>query len=190
MDEKQALRKRLRKLRREHAASLPTTTSALLFRRPPRPVMDLVPQGASIGLYHAATGEAPAGGYARFLYEEGHPIALPWFAGRGSPMEFRAWTDPFADTDLEQGTFGLVQPVGDAHPVMPQVLFMPLVGFTEEGARLGQGGGYYDRWLAEHPGTIAIGLAWDCQLVESLPVEPHDMPLAAVVTPTRLYGPF
>jgi 5-formyltetrahydrofolate cyclo-ligase len=70
------------------------------------------------------------------------------------------------------------------------VLFVPVVGFTEDGARLGQGGGHYDRWLAAHPGAVAIGLAWDCQRVDALPVEPHDAPLAAVVTPTRLYGPF
>ena len=56
--------------------------------------------------------------------------------------------------------------------------------------RLGQGGGHYDRWLAHHPDTIRIGMAWDGQLVDELPVEPHDVPLDAVVTPTRLYGPF
>ena len=39
-------------------------------------------------------------------------------------------------------------------------------------------------------GALAIGLAWDCQLVDDLPHEAHDRPLAAVVTPTRLYGPF
>jgi 5-formyltetrahydrofolate cyclo-ligase len=62
------------------------------------------------------------------------------------------------------------------------------VGFTASGARLGQGGGHYDRWLAEHPGTLAVGLAWDAQLCDTLPTEPHDAPLAAVVTPTRIYG--
>mgnify|MGYP006195389569 FL=1 len=56
--------------------------------------------------------------------------------------------------------------------------------------RLGQGAGHYDRWLANNPPHAAIGLAWDCQLEESLPIEPHDVPLHAVVTPTRLYGPF
>ena len=66
----------------------------------------------------------------------------------------------------------------------------PLVGFTSQGARLGQGGGHYDRWLADHPDTVAIGLAWDCQLVDALPVEPHDIPLTAIITPTRIYGPF
>ena len=68
------------------------------------------------------------------------------------------------------------------------MLFVPLIGFTASGDRLGQGGGHYDRWLAEHPGRMTIGLAWDVQLCEALPVEPHDMMLDAIVTPTRIYG--
>jgi hypothetical protein len=55
--------------------------------------------------------------------------------------------------------------------VVPEVLFMPLIGFTAKGDRLGQGGGYYDRFLAAHPQTIAIGMAWDVQEVDELPVE-------------------
>jgi 5-formyltetrahydrofolate cyclo-ligase len=65
---------------------------------------------------------------------------------------------------------------------------VPLVGFTASGERLGQGGGHYDRWLAEHPGRLTIGLAWDAQLCPALPSEPHDEPLDAVITPTRIYG--
>ena len=65
------------------------------------------------------------------------------------------------------------------------------MGFTPSGKRLGQGGGHYDRWLAEHPAVLKIGLAWDIQCVEpedALPTEPHDIALDAVVTPTRMYG--
>ena len=67
---------------------------------------------------------------------------------------------------------------------------MPLLGFTDRGERIGYGGGHYDRWLARNEPLAAIGLAWDCQLVEELPTEPHDRQLTAVITPTRLYGPF
>ena len=81
--------------------------------------------------------------------------------------------------------------VGAGAPVvLPEVLFIPLVGFTASGDRLGQGGGYYDRYLAAHPETIAIGMAWDVQEVPELPTELHDMRLSAIVTPTRVLGPF
>lgn len=187
--QKQLIRERLRRLRRAHVAALPDSTRALLFRRPPNPVTALIPPGATIGLYRATPHEAPTAAYARFFLEADHPIALPRFASRASAMEFRRFGDPFDESDLERGPFGLLQPPAEADVTVPDVMFVPLVGFSADGHRLGQGGGYYDRWLAEHPDTLAIGLAWDCQLVDRLPTGVHDRLLTAIVTPTRLYGP-
>ena len=102
-------------------------------------------------------------------------------------MRFRVWRDPFGDDGLEPGPLGHFQPAADADEVFPDVAFVPLLAFTPAGERLGQGGGHYDRWLGENPAVVAIGMAWDSQLVESLPVESHDRHLRAVVTPTRLY---
>mgnify|MGYP002780081302 CR=1 FL=1 len=185
---KAELRTQLRSARKAHVAALPDAIRGLLFHHPPAPLLALIPPGAVIGLYHASPAEAPTAGYARFFAERGHPLALPRFAGRDAPMHFAGFTDPFAETDLEPGPFGQLQPAAEADAMIPQVLFVPLVGFTARGHRLGQGGGHYDRWLADHPETRAFGLAWDCQLCETLPAEPHDVPLRAVVTPTRLYG--
>ncbi|HEU4820637.1 MAG TPA: 5-formyltetrahydrofolate cyclo-ligase [Qipengyuania sp.] len=190
MTDKPSLRKHLRSLRREHVAAIDPATRALILHRPPAPLLALVPDGATIGLYHATAHEAPAAGYAKFFHERGHPLALPRFAHRGAVMEFAAFPDPWDDDGAEVGPFGLMQPDADAEALVPDILFVPLVGFTAQGARLGQGGGHYDRWLAGHSGVPAIGLAWDVQLVDALPIEAHDRPLAAVVTPTRLYGPF
>lgn len=189
-DQKAAIRERLRAARVAHAESLPPEVSALVFRRPPAPVLDLVPPQATVGLYSAGPGEAPAGAYARFFAEAGHRIALPRVGRIGEPMQFHVHTDPYGESDLQSGPMGLRQPSPAAPVVVPEVLFMPLVGFTARGDRIGQGGGFYDRWLAEHPGTVAIGMAWDIQMVDSLPVEAHDVPLTAVITPTRIYGPF
>ncbi|MEO1220401.1 MAG: 5-formyltetrahydrofolate cyclo-ligase, partial [Pseudomonadota bacterium] len=155
---------------------------------PPRPLLARIDAGACIGLYYSTEYEAPTGGYARFFHEAGHTIALPYFADEGSAVQFREHTDPHGETDLEPGPFGLVQPGHDAPSISPDIVFVPLLGFTEELARLGQGGGHYDRWLAAHPRATAIGLAWDVQLCEELPLEPHDVGLSGVVTPTRMYG--
>jgi len=187
---KPALRKALRLARNAHAASLDPRVRALVLRRPPAALLDLVPPGATVGMYLAGSGEAPSIGYARYFHDAGHSIALPWFAARDSAMEFRCWVSPHLDELLEPGPYGTAQPAGSAKAVVPDVLFVPLVGFTAQGDRLGQGGGHYDRWLAAHPHVPAIGLGWDCQLVDALPREDHDRPLAAVVTPTRLFGPF
>lgn len=187
---KTALRKTLRAARRAHVDVLDPRILALVLMRPPTALLSLIPNGATIGLYVAAHGEAPALGYARYFHEAGHRIALPWFAARDSAMVFRQWDSPHLDELLQPGAFGVPQPAATAAALIPDVLFVPLVGFTATGGRLGQGGGHYDRWLAAHPGAIAIGLAWDCQLVDALPSEAHDLPLSAVITPTRLYGPF
>src|SRR6478735_2418408 len=190
IERKKQLRTELRRKRVEHAAALPAEVSALVFNRPPGPVLDLVPTGATIGLYRSDTGEAPSSGYIKFFHERGHPVALPRVTTLDKPMEFRLHTDPYGESDLESGVWGLRQPREGAAVVVPEVLFMPLVGFTAKGDRLGQGGGYYDRFLAAHPQTIAIGMAWDVQEVDELPTELHDMRLSAIVTPTRVLGPF
>jgi len=182
------LRNSLRKARREHVAAQPDSIRALLFHRPPAPLLKRISDGTIVGLYHATEDEAPTSGYAKFFHEAGCTVALPHFYDSQSPMVFREHTDPFGESDLERGPFDLLQPVDGSRKITPDLLFVPLIGFTAEGERLGQGGGHYDRWLAEHPGRIAIGLAWDVQLCEALPVEPHDIAVDAIVTPTRIYG--
>ena len=192
LDAKADLRKRLRAERRAAVAALDPRTRALLMMRPPAALAARVPAGATIGLYRASPDEAPTLGYAKWFHEAGHPLALPAFTTREAPMHFRAWANPYDDEGFEPGpwTWRIAQPHAAAAAVIPHVVFVPLVGFSAAGGRLGQGGGHYDRWLAGHPQALAIGLAWDAQLVEDLPTEAHDRMLDAVVTPTRLYGPF
>ncbi len=190
IERKKQLRSELRRKRKEHAATLPKEVSALVFNRPPAQLLDLVPEGATVGLYRSDEGEAPSSRYIRFFFERGNRIALPRVTTLDKPMEFRVHTDPWEESDLESGVWGLRQPGLSAPLVVPDVLFMPLVGFTTGGDRLGQGGGYYDRYLAANPQVTAIGMAWDIQEVPELPTEPHDMRLTAIVTPTRVLGPF
>ncbi len=61
---------------------------------------------------------------------------------------------------------------------------VPGIGFDLNGCRLGRGKGYYDRLLADVSGTTC-GIAFDEQIVESLPTEPHDVRLNCILTPTR-----
>ena len=185
---KSDLRTHLRKARRDHVMAQSDAIRALLFHRPPGALLGRIAGDAVIGVYHATAFEAPAAGYANYFQEAGHALALPYLDAPGAPITFRAHTDPFGGSDLIEGPYGIKQPGAAAPELIPDVLFVPLIGFTDSLQRLGQGGGHYDRWLMEHPGRLAIGLAWDAQKVEALPTEPHDITLDAVVTPTRLYG--
>ena len=62
-----------------------------------------------------------------------------------------------------------------------KLVFMPLVGFDILGGRLGMGGGYYDKTFATRE-SLLVGLAHDCQKVDSLPIESWDVPLDAIAT--------
>jgi 5-formyltetrahydrofolate cyclo-ligase len=74
-------------------------------------------------------------------------------------------------------------PEDGVDPSWPDVVLVPGLAFTRAGARLGQGGGWYDRFLPlTRPQCTMIGVGFREQLVESVPIEPHDVHLHAVVT--------
>lgn len=69
------------------------------------------------------------------------------------------------------------------------LMLVPLVAFDQYGQRLGMGGGFYDRTLQnwQQHGFLPVGVAHDCQQVDSLPVAEWDVPLPAVMTPSKLW---
>jgi len=74
-------------------------------------------------------------------------------------------------------------PEDAVEPSWPQVVVVPGLAFTAAGERLGQGGGWYDRYLATvQPGCVTVGVCFEEQLVEALPIEPHDVRVDHVVT--------
>ncbi len=67
----------------------------------------------------------------------------------------------------------------------PEVVLVPGLAFDgKSGARLGMGGGFYDRYLGGRPDSLAVGLAFSEQVIEGVPVEPHDVLMRELVTPT------
>jgi len=97
------------------------------------------------------------------------------------------WREVAPDTCWETGKFGVAEPVSGHlwEPALGKaVLICPLVGFDRTGNRLGLGMGCFDRWLdrfGEHL-LSTIGLAFACQEVPAIPVEPHDVPLNTIIT--------
>jgi 5-formyltetrahydrofolate cyclo-ligase len=89
--------------------------------------------------------------------------------------------------ELQTGRFGVPEP-GPACSIFPakqlDLALVPGLGFSVDGGRLGRGKGYYDRLLAEVPG-LRCGVAFDCQVLRDLPLEPHDVRLNCLLTPTR-----
>jgi 5-formyltetrahydrofolate cyclo-ligase len=100
------------------------------------------------------------------------------------------------DTHLQKGQLSLSEPlIKDDNTILAKELdtvFMPLVGFDAQGARLGMGGGYYDRSFAFLKATevnkpTLVGIAHECQRVEKLEVASWDVPLEKIVTDLKVY---
>ena len=86
--------------------------------------------------------------------------------------------------DLQPGEFGILEPCEPASPTQPKdidLIVIPGVAFDKKGNRLGFGKGHYDRLLKETRG-FKVGLAFDEQLLDELPVEEHDVPLDLLLT--------
>lgn len=90
-------------------------------------------------------------------------------------------------SDLEPDKMGILTPKSNQPATGPfDVVLTPGLGFTTSGERLGYGRGYYDRWFANNQAGLKIGLAFEIQVVEALPVEPTDMTLDIIVTEERI----
>ena len=113
------------------------------------------------------------------IERRGTSMALPHVTNRRSPMRFLQWRpgDP-----LIPGPMDLVQPAADAVEVDPDLILTPLLGFDATLNRLGYGAGFYDRAFTALPSARRIGIAWSCQAVDSLPVDPWDVPLHAIAS--------
>jgi 5-formyltetrahydrofolate cyclo-ligase len=117
---------------------------------------------------------------------EGKNVFLPRFAGEGEGF-YAACAVKDPKNELRRGQFGIREPV-ESCPEIPlmrlDLVLVPGIAFDLQGRRLGRGKGYYDRLLAEVRG-ITCGVAFDEQIVAELPVEPHDIYVNCILTPTR-----
>jgi 5-formyltetrahydrofolate cyclo-ligase len=170
---KRALRARLRALRDTFVTERPRTIA------PPDRYLALLRPGLTIASYAPIGSEADPAPLALAALEAGCTLALPHVTSRAAPLRFLAW---HPDHDLAPGPFGLRQPLDHAEEVDPDIILTPLVGFDAALNRLGQGAGHYDRAFAAHPHARRIGIAWSVQRVETLPADPWDVPLHAIVT--------
>ncbi|MGB8603446.1 MAG: 5-formyltetrahydrofolate cyclo-ligase [Rhizomicrobium sp.] len=145
-----------------------------------------LPPGSCVAGYWPLAGEADPRLLMAALQRRGHTLALPCIVGPDQPLIFRGWRigDP-----LVAGTFGTSEPPASCPQMVPQVLLVPLLAFDIAGYRLGYGGGYYDRSLAElrESGTpLAVGIAFAGQEVDAVPVEATDQRLDLVISEAGL----
>ncbi len=119
---------------------------------------------------------------------EGKEVAVPLVAPKSQLIPYRI-TD--RAKDLAPGAFGIPEPIVDqcerVNPGSLDLIVLPGSAFDARGGRMGYGGGYYDRFLVNAaPQAKRIGLAFDLQVVASIPLAPHDQLLDVVVTESRV----
>ena len=142
----------------------------------------------TILFYVAARSEVETAGELEKELAQGRRIAVPYCVGE----ELRLFS--LRDmSELVPGAFRILEPPAELRllaermvpPAHVDLALVPGVVFDKQGNRLGYGRGFYDRLLRQlSPSALRIGLAFDCQVVEQLPVEPHDERLDWLVTET------
>ena len=120
-------------------------------------------------------------------YWAGKRIALPRVCDRNGRMEFALVSDPDM---LTEGYFGIPEPDRHCPVVQPNsrsLILIPALCYDRSGMRLGQGGGYYDRWLARTT-SFSVGLCREVLLQDRVPRAPHDVGVHCVITEKTTLG--
>ncbi len=110
--------------------------------------------------------------------KEGKRVAVPKVFG--DEMKFIYITDL---TGIEKGYCGIPEPIAN-EPVADDptaLVLMPGLAFTKAGDRMGYGGGFYDKFLAQEPNHPTVALCYDFQIVAQLPTQEHDIPVDLVL---------
>ena len=110
--------------------------------------------------------------------EDGKRIAVP--KCYGDEMRFIYLEDL---SQVEKGYCGIPEPIADG-PIADDptaLVLMPGLAFTKDGARMGYGGGFYDKFLAAEPNHPTLALCYAFQMVEHLDTEAHDIPVDTVL---------
>ena len=134
----------------------------------------------TVMLFHSLPDEVDTHAFIR-RWAERKNILLP--VVQGKEMVVRCYE---AESAMHQGAFLIEEPAGEDFTDYAAIdlIVVPGVAFDRHGHRLGRGGGFYDRFLS-HPAlhhTCKVGICFPCQVVDSIPTEPHDLPVSQVIS--------
>jgi 5-formyltetrahydrofolate cyclo-ligase len=189
------------------AAAKTALRDQLVTARHRRPLAEVAEAGEAIAGHLLATPEvrraASVAAYVSVGHEPGTGLLLDALVAAGKRVVLpltRRDDDGHLDLDwaayagpgsLARARFGLLEPttppLGHDAIATPDAVLVPGLAVSAQGHRIGKGAGCYDRALARVPaGTFTCVLLYDDELDRPVPVEPHDRPVAAAVTPNGL----
>lgn len=130
--------------------------------------------------YASMRHEAGTWKFMEFMFNLGKCIAVPKVSGKD--MDFYVIK---GRCDLEEGTMGIMEPKVSCikiHDTDAPVI-VPGIAFDKKRNRLGYGGGYYDRFFEQEPCHRRIAIAYDFQIFDRIPSDPHDRAVDMIIVP-------
>ena len=179
-EEKKALRRRMRQEKAALTDGQKHEQAARVFR-----IIESMPEferAQSVLLYYSLPDELPTHEVVDRWHKQGKTVFLPRMTG--NDLEIVAYDGRLSSDNA----FGVEEPVGEADDRLPDIIIVPGVAFDNRCNRLGRGRGFYDHLLARCQSSLKIGVALDCQIVDRVPTEPHDIALDRVVAPESTFS--
>lgn len=143
-----------------------------------------VKEADTVLLYNSFGSEADTRQIAEALWRAEVPVAFPR-CGKKREMSFHLVSSAEM---LVKGSYGIYEPPDFLHcPEITQktICIVPGLAFTEKGGRLGYGGGYYDSFIQKYPFIYTIAITYEGLILDSLPLEEHDILMNEIVTEER-----
>ena len=182
MMKKEELRTQMRRLRRELSVQEQRSASESVCES--LHAFEPYVKAKCVMAYIACRGELSLEPAIREILESGKMLVLPRCEASGK-MTARRVSDL---SQLVSGTYGLMEPDEKCEIAVPQeidLILVPGTAFDRKGNRLGQGGGYYDRFLPKTR-AICVGVCHAQALLDDVPCGTHDIPMDAVITPEEI----
>lgn len=176
LPDKAQLRQKMLAVRRALPSDVKDQADAQIARRLSQWLADH--QVKVLGGYLPIAGEPDLTSFYAELPTRGITLALPVVLEKHRPLVFVRWRPGDALSRDASGTMG---PAARGDYLQPDAVLAPCIGFTEANLRLGFGGGYFDRTLAQSPRPKAVGIAYQFSKV-SFPAEAHDVALDVIIT--------
>lgn len=136
---------------------------------------------AVIACYVSRPEEPDSSLVRQALHAHGAQVVVPRI--EGTELQW-CFDDPQAD--WATNSLGIQEPQGSSAHLQPEIFIVPALAIDHEGHRVGQGGGFYDRALAEAGNPLVIALVFEDEVLTSVPHEPHDKPVDIAVTQARV----
>ena len=187
---KSIIRARMKKSREDYFKSLSETTRVNINRDIGKNILSLVPARACgpVAGFWPMSFEPDIRPVLEALILRGCKALLPVTQGAGTPLAFRVWKP---GDQLRESFFKTKEPLSRSSLHDPEVILVPLLAFDGRGHRLGYGAGHYDRTLSQLQkrklNVLTIGVAFEIQRVNELPMGSYDQPLGWVVTEKKVY---